>query len=284
MSRRPVLALVTLLTVLALVVGAPTLDGPVDGTTDSRVGPGQQDTGATAQMPPSNGVGLLVLPLLILCTAVGLGYGLRQYGYDDVVVAGLTSVLLTVAAVVAVASRSPVISGTFVGNGSNGSAAAGVTSGAPPPESLWTLGAVGSFVVVAVAGAVLLRGTGTETWSTRDGEERTEAADRVDRRTAVGDAAGRAADRLAAEAAPENAVYRAWREMTAALDVSNPAATTPGEFAAAAERAGMDADDVATLTDLFESVRYGDSAPTDERERRAERALRNIERAYGSES
>jgi len=99
----------------------------------------------------------------------------------------------------------------------------------------------------------------------------------------VGKAAGAAADRLDADADPSNEVYRAWREMTRHLRVDRPASSTPAEFAAAATDAGMDPDDVAQLTDLFEAVRYGGEAPTEERVRRAREALRRIERTYAEE-
>lgn len=99
--------------------------------------------------------------------------------------------------------------------------------------------------------------------------------------SAVGEAAGRAADRIDdGDADVENAVYRAWREMTGALDVDAPATTTPEEFADAAVAAGMDDADVRELTWLFEEVRYGDASVTEERERRARDALRRIESAY----
>ncbi|QLD86518.1 DUF4129 domain-containing protein [Natronomonas halophila] len=98
---------------------------------------------------------------------------------------------------------------------------------------------------------------------------------------AVGRVAGTAADRIEADAATENEVYRAWREMTDELAVENPDATTPGEFADAAIAAGMDAEDVAELTDLFETVRYGGFDATEERERRAVETLRHIEETYG---
>ncbi|WP_336136069.1 DUF4129 domain-containing protein [Natronomonas amylolytica] len=101
---------------------------------------------------------------------------------------------------------------------------------------------------------------------------------------AVGRVAGTAADRIEADAAAENEVYRAWREMTKELAVENPDATTPGEFADAAIAAGMDAEDVAELTDLFETVRYGGFGATEERERRAVETLRHIEETYGGEA
>lgn len=97
---------------------------------------------------------------------------------------------------------------------------------------------------------------------------------------AVGEAAGRAATRLVEGADATNAVYRAWREMTEALEVSNPESTTPAEFERAAIAAGMARDDVHELTRLFEEVRYGDAPVSVSRERRARRALEHIESTY----
>jgi hypothetical protein len=115
--------------------------------------------------------------------------------------------------------------------------------------------------------------------------ERSERLDAVEDSTpsdpeaAVADAAGRAADRLLADtdASVENEVYRAWREMTHALEVDAPASSTPGEFAEAAVAVGLDPTDVQTLTDLFEEVRYGGAAVTDERREAVARALEGIE-------
>lgn len=97
---------------------------------------------------------------------------------------------------------------------------------------------------------------------------------------AVGRAAGDAADRIESSTDVDNEVYRAWREMTDHLDVSNPESSTPAEFAAAAVDAGLDREDVSELTSLFEAVRYGGESPTEERESRAVEALRRIEREY----
>ena len=98
---------------------------------------------------------------------------------------------------------------------------------------------------------------------------------------AVGAAAGRAAEHIAED--PQNAVYRAWCEMTAPLDLPTPEASTPGEFADEATSAGMNPEDVAILTSLFEEVRYSDAPVTAERRRRARDALRRIESRYGSD-
>jgi len=121
---------------------------------------------------------------------------------------------------------------------------------------------------------------------TRDRVEVVEAVDAdetPDRAAAaVGDAAGRAADRLLADtdAAITNEVYRAYQEMTRPLAVDQPASTTPREFAAAAIDAGLDPDDVETLTDLFERVRYGAEPLSEEDRDRVVAVLRRIEDAY----
>lgn len=97
--------------------------------------------------------------------------------------------------------------------------------------------------------------------------------------------AGEAADRIEdSDVDTENAVFEAWRDMTSHLDVPDWRTTTPAEFRAAALDAGMSADDVATLTDLFRAVRYGGAEPTEEREERAIRALRSIEETYGGDA
>jgi hypothetical protein len=95
----------------------------------------------------------------------------------------------------------------------------------------------------------------------------------------VGAAAGRAADHIEGAGSVENAVFRAWREMTDHLDLPRRT-TTPGEFADAAVEAGMRPDDVRELTALFEASRYGGVDPDEARERRAVDALRRIEREY----
>jgi hypothetical protein len=97
---------------------------------------------------------------------------------------------------------------------------------------------------------------------------------------AVGRAAGAAADRIAGEADAGNEVYRAWAEMTEYLAVDGPESSTPAEFAEAAIDAGMAPDDVRGLTALFEAVRYGTEAATEDRESRAMAALRRIEAGY----
>ena len=142
-----------------------------------------------------------------------------------------------------------------------------------------------SAVVFVLAGialvgivVVLLAGRGDDTVGTDDPEPASTADPDV---SAVARAAGRAADRIAADAAVDNEVFRAWGAMTDALDIESPETVTPAAFQAAAVDAGMAPDDVAELRRLFEEVRYGGQTPSDERERRAMSALRRIEDEYG---
>lgn len=100
---------------------------------------------------------------------------------------------------------------------------------------------------------------------------------------AVGEAAGRAADRLEEDTHGDNEVYRAWGEMTALLDIPDPETSTPGDFETAAVEAGMDGDDVRELTRLFENVRYGSAEPSADREERAIGIFRRIEARYAED-
>lgn len=162
----------------------------------------------------------------------------------------------------------------------SGSGGFGPLTGEAAPTSPLLLGAIG---VVAVLALVILFGLSTDEPSP---EQESEPDDEVppETLTPVGAAAGRAADKLADQTtSTSNAVYRAWVDMTEALDVQNRQSTTPGEFAEAAIEAGMKPRDVEALTQLFEDVRYGDAAVSDERERQATDALRRIESTYAGD-
>lgn len=154
----------------------------------------------------------------------------------------------------------------------------GSGSGGLPTISAALLLVLGVALVVAVV--LLFRSTGDQVEPTEDAVDQPEAEEP---KVAIGEAAGEAADRIEASADADNEIYRAWREMTTYLDLSNPATSTPAEFADAAVEIGMAADDVAELTELFEAVRYGTTAPTPEREERAVAALRRIERTYAGD-
>jgi hypothetical protein len=152
------------------------------------------------------------------------------------------------------------------GGGGSGGAAGAVSSSTP---------LIALFVTVAVAVVlVALLATGSDG---RAADETSDPDEGEEPAAAVGRVAAAAADRIAdGDADAENEVYRAWRRMTERLDVASPETTTPREFRRAAVEAGMDREDVAALTRLFESVRYGDREPTDDRERRAVETFRRL--------
>ena len=144
--------------------------------------------------------------------------------------------------------------------------------------------ALGVVLFVALFAAVFLLVV-----ATGDGAESAEGSTSDDDSTdgdgvaAVARAAGRAADRIEADADADNEIFRAWATMTDYLDVDRPESSTPTEFAAAAVDAGMADEDVRELTDLFAAVRYGGAEATNDREDRAVAALRRIESEYGGE-
>jgi hypothetical protein len=179
--------------------------------------------------------------------------------------------------------------GLLAGNGTtaaeNGSILGGAGGGATTTQ-------VGSppLTVLIVVGVALAGLAVAFAWDTdggigrRDAETDEAAAETTGTAgagaAAVGRAAGRAADRLEATADADNEVYRAWREMTALLDVEAPETSTPGEFATAAVDAGLGREDVDELTRLFEDVRYGDASVSADEAARATAVLRRIEDRY----
>lgn len=167
--------------------------------------------------------------------------------------------------------------GSFITTGEGGgSLGSGTAETVSSPSVL--VGLLVVIAVVVVVASLVFFGDDDETAqaSPENDEDRDEPAV-----AAVGRAAGAAADGIAADASTENEVYRAWRQMTNALEVDSPETTTPAEFAESAAAAGMARRDVRELTELFEAVRYGGFDPTDERERRAIETLRRIEDSYG---
>jgi hypothetical protein len=171
-----------------------------------------------------------------------------------------------------------------VGGGNNSSMAQGGGSFGPnagevaAAPSLLVLGLLAVVLLAAVAAVVV--GSGDETVTH---EEEASPGDDEERRAAIGEVAGQAADRIAADGDVDNEVFRAWRRMVELLAVEDPDTTTPGEYEPAAVAAGVDADDAAELTGLFEAVRYGDATPTGDREDRAVAALRRIEDEYAGD-
>ena len=136
--------------------------------------------------------------------------------------------------------------------------------------------AAGIFGLVMLVGVVLLVTMTDEEETFEPIQEEPDTPDTA----AFSRAAGRAADRIEEGNVPvDNAVYRAWLEMTTLLNLEDAETTAPRDFAREAVKAGLDRDDVEELTELFNEVRYGDESP-DVREDRAIEILRNIERMY----
>lgn len=231
-------------------------------------------------------VAVLLGVLLLLVGAYGCYELYREYGLRRILGAAAAGIIAAVGVYLLLSlvrpSEPDLGAGPQQGEPSLPSGGAGAAETAAravdPPTAL--LAALGVLLLGAVA--VILRATGDQRVGLEDAAP-TEEPPSSDV-TAVAAAAGRAADRIEADTDVDNAVYRAWREMTADLPVANPDASTPAEFADAAVEAGMDPDDVAELTELFETVRYGDRPVTETRAERATAALRRIERTYGEEA
>lgn len=299
---RVVAALLAVLAVLALSVAAATLESSTDAGQGAGTGPeggvgagegesfdlgsaNVSDTGGQFSVPPI--LVQIAMALVLLLSAVGfvqfyLDYGLRGLVAMVGLVVGFVAVVTLFFAFVDLGDlfdREGVI-GLFGENAPSvpgGGSPGDVADVASTPEP--------SLAVVALLGAVLVGGVLVVIRASGDANIEVAAPAPPEEPTvALGQAAGRAADRIAAAGADlDNEVYRAWREMTGHLDVENPAASTPAEFADAAVAAGMDREDVAELTELFEAVRYGGAAVTEDREERAVAALRRIEREYARE-
>ncbi|WP_123538241.1 DUF4129 domain-containing protein [Halosimplex salinum] len=297
MADRLVAALVVVLCVLALAFAASSLsastpsrglgEGDASGSSDL---PEAQPTpaNATTEDPPglpANWVAIVVAAFV----ALGLP-ALFFLGRDRTlgILAGGALVLLIVGALMFFAGSGFDQSvPSFAENVSAGAQGGGDLGGSEQSQSdrsrdlptLVTFGVVGLALLAAV-GIVAYASASVD--ASVDPERTTDPEPEPEEWSGVAEAAGRAADRMERESDTSNAVYEAWREMTAALDGPDPDTATPGEFAAAAVDAGMAEDRVADLTDLFEQVRYGDEPVTAERERHAVETLRAIEADHGS--
>ncbi|WP_254274035.1 DUF4129 domain-containing protein [Haloarcula marina] len=71
-------------------------------------------------------------------------------------------------------------------------------------------------------------------------------------------------------------VREAWERLVGAVPVSNPDATTPGEYARRAVDSGLPAGPVWRLTDLFRAVAYGGASETNDRITAARDAIEGI--------
>ncbi|MFC4550518.1 MULTISPECIES: DUF4129 domain-containing protein [Halorussus] len=311
-TARPIV--LALLCVLALGLAAATLDTAVQSGDSGGfgVGPPNSDAGApggggslgvNSSEDSAGAIGPSIeppcYPVLATWWAIALILGVfslgaylayrRLGGLGVVAYAGPVGIplLLAHALLTTCAGSIPAKSGGLLRSTNNSSLLPQGGSGAPgtgegvsltDPNVLLLAG-----LGVALAAAVALL-FASSSGDDPDPEESVTDPDTETDVAAVGRAAGDAADRIESTEDVDNEVYRAWREMTDHLDVANPRASTPAEFAAAAVDAGMARDDVEELTGVFEAVRYGGEAPTDRREERALAALRNIEAEYAGDA
>ncbi|WP_459191506.1 DUF4129 domain-containing protein [Halosimplex sp. J119] len=219
----------------------------------------------------------IVLAMLAVTLAVVTWYAIRNWRDTLRFVAALA--VLLVGSIVFLTLLPP---GLFAGSQSVVEVLAPPTSGGgggdtgsttPLPPLLLVLLLAGFGLLAGAFVATSLRSESADPDPEEPGEDPTDAE-------VIAQAAGRAADRIesadSAEAV-DNEIYRAWREMTDRVEVTDPETTTPGEFADVAVDAGLAPEDVRELTTLFEAVRYGDRAPTDADERRSAALLRRIE-------
>jgi hypothetical protein len=309
-SIRPALLAVVLglaVVLTAATIAAPTGGGTGVGGADSDVGLRDGDGGILGGGFGS-GEGNAVIPLSVLCPN-------GQFSWQSIAVfaLGLVGVAvfarrqatlvesLMMAALALVPIAFLVLLAVMACTDQRGDAAGGggLLGGLPSSGGSGLSDAVGALTSSQLAAAVLLAAlalaalgalltylvsgddeTEEESWTV---PERDPAPDVEYDLDAIGDAAGRAADRLDAPDDMTNEIYHAWLEMTRHLAVDRPRSSTPTEFADAAVDAGMAREDVRELTDLFELVRYGGEDPTPERVDRARDALRRIERTYGGE-
>jgi hypothetical protein len=177
----------------------------------------------------------------------------------------------------------PTSAGQDAGGGGSGGGLSGMVSAVNEPTISPVILVVAGVFIGVLAVALLMA---TDPSSASLVEEVIEADDDAHDGPDLGTVArvaGRAADRIDRMGSFDNEVYRAWAEMTAELEIDRPESSTPGEFATVAVDAGMAPEDVDRLTELFEEVRYGGHAPTDDREQAAVETLRRIESRYSDE-
>jgi hypothetical protein len=285
MSRQRLgLALVLLLTVAGLGLAATTVDRVESGDGGSGVGGLGEDSGV------QSGDDQRLLAVIIVALAVAVLASTVYTLYRRAFPWEYVAVILVCAAIVLLL----VLASQVLVNEGSAPEPTGQLDGTPdPPESAATptgrlrpgaadAGDSSAPLTLGALFAVLLVGALAVVWFSTGHEPVSGPPDqKSDAQQAVAAAAGRAADELD-ESTLDNAVYRAWREMTDALDVADPETTTPAEFEDVAVDAGLDREDVRTLTGLFREVRYGGADATPEREQRARETMRRIEETYAS--
>lgn len=247
------------------------------------------ESGRTVVRPPCLAVVEDVGPrLLALGAVVYLLFLWRDGSHALAGLAALGAVLplaLLVAGLTRCTTSDVQFSFGFAGDTPEGLLSGGGATGVAGGETAVTTPTLALGLVVALAGlaSVVLLFVTTGDDERPDAEPAADPDAEPDGPDSLGAAAGAAADRLEDDAAVDNAVYRAWGEMTAHLDVDDPHTTTPAEFTTAATEAGVSREDVTALTALFEEVRYGDRDVTPERRRRAVAALRRVEATDASD-
>ena len=293
-NRRTVeAAVIAALCILAVAVGAATLTSPTTsgegsgGLFGDGEGDGGLETPESHEDPKSGPSIALPDEFLLVLAAVAL---LALVGYLFVYWRRVLRLLVVIAVVAAVLLAATLLLLQFVDTSGmepappadvdppGGDAGGSGGDGDIGSTALTPLAVLSVLVFALVAVALVLFGTSRSPRKQDGGATDSAGGDAA----AVGRAAGRAADRLEAGTDTDNEVYRAWREMTELLDLRNPETKAPREFASAAVEAGLDADDVDELTRLFEDVRYGGQAATDEDEQRAIDVFRRIETTYGN--
>ncbi|EMA41733.1 DUF4129 domain-containing protein [Halobiforma nitratireducens] len=293
-NRRPLLIrlVAAFAGIVAIALAAATVDSPVEmGGDGVSTGEGEGEPSGIITSPPEQQpvepVGFppfleYLLYALLLVAAVIIVWYLLTHRRDALFALALFLGFLLVVYVIIQFTDPVALPGEEATEGMREGGSDGFgegDSGGPTVEPL--LGLLALLLAIVVGGLLLARGGDDDRSSAADSEELPDDRDSPSgHAAAVGNAAGRAADRLESATDVDNEIYRAWREMTRPLEVNRPDSSTPREFARAAVDAGIDRDHVEELTGLFEDVRYGDADATPEREKRATTVLRRIEDAY----
>lgn len=290
MVKRATALVVVALCVVGLGLAAASLaadsapeDGSGNGTGEGSVGGSieSQDTNIASDPTDTSFLTVIfpaVLVVMVLSMAATLYYDRSAALVVGIFVVAAVALLLVGGSFVDPngTPTSPNGSGMVPGQAPNNST--GGAQDAPSDDSELPLALFGA------VGVVVLLGFGAVVYASRSVDDAAEMLDSDDATGRepdpedVADAAGRAADRIEGESGAElsNAVYEAYHKMTEAVDVSNPEAATPREFATAAVTAGADPAPVDELTEVFEAVRYDDEDPA-RYEDQAVSALRAIE-------
>ena len=272
-----------LLGLVAIALVAAIMETPLE---DERGGEFAGELGGGTGSPAETGSVPVLLELLVIVTAVLVAvlcaiYFLTHRRETLVMITGILVAIFVILAVVyglawllgtdgGAASTPPADNETGAeetgGDDGGGSGIGAIVYG---------LVLVGTFFTVFAVSLLYTRSP-----SSRDTEGESDPEPEITGDTAddLSGAAERAADRLASVERTDldDEIRRAWLEMTQLLDVERPTSRTPGEFADAAVEAGLDSEDVAELTALFEAVRYGRFESTPEREARAVETFRRI--------